>query len=252
TALERGDNVILGTNHFELTDIAKIFAGINVWLAKAGYEQLLEGDSNVKRALIASQITSVMGIKMRNPDTTEGQPPTLTVPVTLALTALVHDLLKSYPNTPSIAAIRKLWEAETTLNNLRVKGTVMSLQKAGRLFLAMAPSGSQDKPLEGDPTTYLLQPLTQGTLDMMKQTRTYVLMMAMWNVEGKPIVRFSGREINGVWVPNGLASIKNDHQGNAEMTNLSTTLNHWVPGLHFVYLPAVTRDSKKKRRSSDY
>jgi hypothetical protein len=240
-ALERGENVIYATNHYELTDIAKMFAATCVWLCESGYEHLLAQDSKVQRALIASQIASVIGVKMLNPAAKENESQTITVPIPFALMALVHHLIKSYPNTKSVAEMRKLWEAETKLNNLRVKSTVSGLQKTGSLFLAMAPSGSQDKSVPGDPTTFLLEPLKDGTLDMMKQEQTHTLFMGMWYVDDKPIIQFSGKEINDVWVPDGLVSIKSNYQGNAEMANLAGTLNYWVPGRHFVYLSAKKR-----------
>ena len=213
--LKRGDNVIMATNHGELTDVALVFASFCSQFGKTKYGDMLK--SPVKRGIIVSQIVSRIGLNI-DP---RGKP----LPATEALKLICDDVWQSFPITSSTSIMRSLLPDVTRAHNRNLGRSIMGKLDHGGYLLAMAPSGSKDRPLPGRPDSCGLQPLTSGTIKMMRHPKTYTLFTGAWLGGETPFVGFSG-------IPRKIISPDDAHEA---MKELSETLDNGVPGREFVY-----------------
>lgn len=213
--LKRGDNVIMATNHGELTDVALVFAAFCGQFGKTKYGDLLK--NSVKRGIIVSQIVSRIGLNL-DP---RGKP----TPATEALKLLCDDVWQSFPITSSTRGLRNLLPDETRAHNRNLGRSIVGRLNHGGYLLAMAPSGSKDRPLPGQPNYFGLQPLTSGTIQMMKHPKTYTLFTGAWLSGEPPFVGFSG-------IPRKIINPAEAHEA---MIELSETLDRGVTGKHFIY-----------------
>lgn len=236
--LRAGDNIILATNHGDLVDIALVFAAMNSALSKSGHEDLVR--DHMRKGIIVSQIISRIGLNLdfggqpeADADTESPKlPPTAAAD---ALKMLCHDVWKSYPHTPSLAEMRERLPRMIGYHNKRMIMSVHHALGKGGLFLAMAPSGSKDRPSHDDPDTIALNQLGDRTIEMMRHDNTYTLFAAAWLQGTKPLVALGGSGRRGDEVLGVPTRIETNAQAHRAMAALSCTLEGMVPGKRFVY-----------------
>lgn len=171
--LGEGNNVIISTNHGDLIDIAVTHAAVYAELVRQGHEP--------RTGIIISKMISYLAYRLGEEF----------VPCTNVLEILEHDTFLSYPKTESTKKhLRdRIIPSEADRHNKRLRKDLHQKLGEGGLLLAMAASGTTDKPLDGDPTTIGMGKLGAGTMDILSAERTYTLPLAVWYKHGHTILR---------------------------------------------------------------
>lgn len=168
-----GNSVILATGHGDLIDIAEAHAGL--------YTELVRQGSKPRTAIMISKMISYLGFKLGEDFT----------PCTDLLKILEDEIFLSYPRTESTKKhLRdRLFPPKADRHNKELRKDVRGKLGEGGLLLAMAASGTTDKPINGDPSKILMGPLGHGTMEIMQADRTYVLPAGIWYQNGHTIFR---------------------------------------------------------------
>lgn len=211
--LAAGGNVELITNHGDLIDVAVAHAALYTVLHKRGYEQ-------IKTGIIISKMIAYLEHKFGDEY----------MPCVSVLQLLENDTFLSYPRTPSAQAhmshadsLRNKGHIKT--HNLLMRQKIERRLGKGGLLLAMAASGSTDKPLSYDRHTISLGRVGQGTVKLMQQPRTLVAPMAVWYKGEEPVMEIAE-------TPRLIGS---DAEAHGVMYDIAAALTVRVPGKAFNY-----------------
>lgn len=169
--LRAGNNVMLVTNHSDLIDIAVTHAAFYSRLKQHGY-------SEFKTGIVISKMVAFLGIKFGNEFA--GGVETLKL--------LEDKQFLSYPRTDS-AKTRGITSFfnEVDRHNRKVRDELNHFLGKGAAFLALAPSGTVDKPRKDDPNTIVMSPVGNGTQKMMQADKTYITPVAVWYGSETPV-----------------------------------------------------------------
>lgn len=162
--LEDGNNVIVSTNHGDLVDIAVAHAAVYTELAHRGLEP--------STGIIIGKMITYLGYKLGDEF----------VPCTSVLEILEHNTFFSYPKTESsrIHLLDRIITPEAERHNKELRKAVGKKLGEGGVLLAMAASGTTDKPISQDPTKIAMGPLGPGTMKILEHEKTYTLPLAVW------------------------------------------------------------------------
>lgn len=211
--LKRGNNIMLVTNHGDTIDIALALAGPYCQLDQMGYEH--------KTGIIISKMISRIAYIL--------DPSTPSIPAVDALKLACDDVFLSFPRTESMrqSKVFSFVPDHIDRHNRKIRSEISDRQSHGEGYLlGVAGSGSTDKPLADDPNTLVMGGLSEGTMKMMQEPRTFVLPMAVWLHDEQPV--FKLRELRAVTTP---------AEAHAVMQDIATTLNQEVSGKKFIYSP---------------
>lgn len=213
--LKRGSNIMLVTNHGDTIDIALALAGPYCQLDQMGY--------SYKTGIIISKMISRIGYIL--------DPSTPSIPAVDALKLACDDVFLSFPRTESMrqSKVFSFVPDHIDRHNRKIRSLIADRQSGSTGYLlGVAGSGSTDKRLDGDSDTYLMGGLSEGTIKMMKESRTFVLPMAVWLHDERPIFRFCD-----------LRSVTSSAEAHEVMKDIADTLNQEVAGKRFIYGPAA-------------
>ncbi len=207
--LRAGNNVILATNHSDLIDIAVTHAAFYSQLDRLGYE--------MKTGIIISKMIAFLAYKLGE-DTT---------PAVGILKLLENEQFLSYPRTESARKreVGKFVPREIDRHNWRMRNRVQQRLGEGAMLLAIAASGTTDKPRPDDPDTIIMSPIGLGTSKLMQSEKTYVVPVAVWYGCADPV--FEVCDIPHV--------IESDEMADNVMSKIAKTLTTRIPGKTVVY-----------------
>ncbi|MBA3758234.1 hypothetical protein H0X10_01210 [Candidatus Saccharibacteria bacterium] len=209
--LQRGDNIILVTNHGDTIDVVIGLAGPHCMLDQQGYD--------FKTGVIISKMISRVGYILE-----KGSP---SIPAVDALKVGCSDIFLSFPRTDSMNR-SKLFDFVTDLidtHNRNIRDLISSRQRSSTGYLlGVAGSGSTDKQNPDDPSTYIMGAISEGTIKMMQAPSTFVLPMAVWLDDEQPVFRFCD-----------LRTVSNAHEAHGVMEVIADTLNQALSEKKFVY-----------------
>lgn len=207
--LEDDKSVQVITNHGDLIDVAVAHAALYSMLQKQGYP--------AKTGIIISKMVAFLAYKL-------GDDPT---PCTDALQILETETYLSYPKSDSAKKHLKnrFLATEVDKHNKAMRKRVVHQLGEGGLLLAMAASGSTDKPTPEDPATTVMHRVGEGTARLLQTEHTYVVPMAIWYQSEKPVLEVCD-------IPRFMTSDATVHSG---MVRLADTLTAQVPERSFVY-----------------
>lgn len=171
-SLESGSNVAIVTSHEDITDIA--FA-----LKLVGNFLVDPKDPPPDSAIVVSKMIAEIGYDLGHDDPVVG---------IRALQLLCKDIFLSWPRTESAKSeINRLPPNEVSRHNRQMAEKLTEdLDKGGRL-LAVAPTGTTRVSFD-EAGEYKLNPLRDGTIEIMKHPLTQVLPMIVQFKEGAPAV----------------------------------------------------------------
>ena len=209
--LSAGNNVILATNHSDLVDIAITHAAFYSLLERSGYE--------FKTGIIISKMVAFLAYKLGEE----------LAPAVGVLKMLETEQFLSYPRTESAKkrGFGKLLPNEVDRHNKQMRDRVAHRLGEGSLLLAVAASGTVDKPVEGDPDTIIMSGMTGGTSSLMQSKNTLVLPVAVSYDSETPI--FETCDIPRV--------VKDDAMASGVMHRIAERLTERAPNKTFVYHP---------------
>ncbi len=210
--LESGDNVILATNHMQLTDVAIAQAGVYNYLKRQGRE--------FSTSLIMSKMISLLASNAFKDET--GQP----IPGVKALEVICDDAYLSYPKseTTSKTAIAQSMPEVIKSHNMMVSKAIVQKLGEGGVLLAMCPSGTTDNLRDGG-ATCVMHRVQSGTARIMAHEKSFVLPMATYFGENDAFMKVS-KDIQRV-------SSRTD--ADIVMQSIATTLDAAVPETRFIY-----------------
>lgn len=202
--LQKGQNIILVTNHGDLKDIAYTLA--------AYYIKLKEMKYSFHSSLVMSKIISFIGV---------GEDGDSAVDI---LKNICDEEFFSFPRTKSIENSRIASKVVGSYNE--VVRTIMSrrLSNGNNLF-AMAASGTTDKQHEDNGNIVEMGTIGRGTAKLMRTPNSLVVPVAVWITPEN--VLFEPCDI-----PRAITS---DEQAHDVMNHIAETLSSRVPGKSFVY-----------------
>ncbi len=209
--LRGGNNVILATNHSDLIDIAVTHAAFYSLLDTLGYEP--------KTGIIISKMIAFLAYRLGND----------MAPAVEVLKILENETFLSYPRTESAnrRGFSRLVPSEVNRHNRQMRGRVERRLGEGSLLLAVAASGTTDKPSTEDPDTITMAGIGHGTYSVLSNPRTYVVPVAVWYGSETPVF-----EICDVPRP-----VQSEAEADNAMELISDTLSERVPHKTFVYNP---------------
>lgn len=207
--LEGGNNVIVSTNHGDLIDVAVVHAAVYAELVRQGYQP--------KTGIVISKMIAYLAYRLGDEF----------VPCTNVLEILENDTFLSYPRTESTKRhIRdRIIPPEADRHNKRVRREIQQRLGEGGVLLAMAASGTTDKPSQTKPGVIEMGALGHGTVDVMATERTYTLPVAVWYKDEHRILRPAD-------IPRRINTTKKAH---AMMQGISGVLTSTTGDTQFVY-----------------
>lgn len=209
--LKSGGNIMLVTNHGDTVDIGLAHAGFYAALDRADYR--------MKTGMIISKmITRVAYILDKNSPA---------IPATDALKLICDDVFLSFPRTESMRRSKMFSFIPDHIDNhnRKLRGDIEQRQDEGGYLLAVAGSGTTDKPSKDDENTYEMGQLSQGTIDMMKHPHTLVVPMAVWLKDEKAVFEFCSNP----------RAVSNEAEAHKVMQDIAAKLEEVVPDKKFVY-----------------
>lgn len=216
-----GDSVVLTTNHGDLIDIAVAQAALFSTLEKLGYK-MHNGDRKkdgykVQTGIIISKMVAFLAYKLGEDF----------APCTDVLKVLETETFLSYPKTESTKKHLKdrLLPDEIERHNRKMRDRVIHMLGEGSLLLAMAPSGTTDKATAEDPSTIVMGKVGAGTMDLLRQPRTYVAPMAVWYQGEQPVMELAD-------IPR---IMRTEDMTHGAMRKIAATLSAKVPDHNFAY-----------------
>jgi hypothetical protein len=219
--LQKGGNVIIVTNHGELTDIAFAEAAL--------YSTIAKREIDFASAIIISKMVSMVGFKIV-PD----QP---AVPAATALSWLCNDVYLTFPRTDSIqnSSIGQNMERIVSAHNTQVMSAVKKRLGEGGVMLAMAPSGTRDKMIKGT-DKYGLDKVNRGTARIMQTEGSKVLPVAIWLKDKEPFFEICDKP----------REITSDDEAHEVMHDIADTLNSNLKHHRFAYLRDKARNFRNR------
>lgn len=223
--LRGGNSVIMATNHGDLIDIAVTHAALFSNLEHRGFkihDTNVEDDGyRAQTGIIISKMVAFLAYRL------EGLDP---APCTEVLKILENETYLSIPKTESSRnrLLDRVLPRLVKDHNVKMRDAVKHKMGEGSLLLALAASGTTDKPKADDPTTIAMETIGTGTIDFMQQPDTYVAPIAVWYKSGQPIMEFAD-------VPR---VIRTEEEAHRMMGRIATTLSTKVPDLTFAYQTA--------------
>lgn len=207
--LRAGNNVILATNHSDLIDIAVTHAAFYSQLDRLGYE--------MKTGIIISKMISFLAYRLGGE----------TAPAVGILKLLEDEQFLSYPRTESAKkrGLGKFVPKEVDRHNWRMRNRVQQRLGEGAMLLAIAASGTTDKPRPDNPDTIVMNPIGSGTSKLMQSEKTYVVPVAVWYGGVDPV--FEICDIPRV--------IESDEMADNVMSKIAETLTARIPDKTVVY-----------------
>lgn len=169
--LAAGNNVVVGTNHEEITDVVMALAAV--------YNRLWTPDNDLTSALMVSKMISLLASNTIQDE--KGRP----VPGMIALQVVCKNIFMSYPKseTTKQTPLARQLPGVIKNHNETVKAAVAKKLGEGGVLLAMAPSGTTDK-MDADKGTCTMEEVQKGTAELMTGDTTYVLPVAAHFGEG--------------------------------------------------------------------
>lgn len=204
-----GNSVILSTNHGDLIDIAVAHAAVHTELVRQNYTP--------KTGIVISKMVSYLAYNIMDDY----------IPCVEVLKILEDDVFLSYPRTESakLHLRDKIFPPEADRHNKELRKLIQHKLGEGGLLLAMAASGTTDKPINGDDSCVVMGALGHGTVDLMQTSKTYTLPVGIWYKGGHTILRAAD-------IPR---RIKTHEQADAMMLEIADTLTRATDDTEFVY-----------------
>lgn len=215
--LKRGHNIMIVTNHGDTIDIALALAAV--------YCELDEIQRQPQTGIIISKMISRIGYVIN-----QDEPAT---PAVDALKMVCDDIFLSFPRTETMkkSQLFSFLPDHIDQHNQKIRKEIRERQESDNGYLlAVAGSGTTDKPSTDNPNVYHMGSLSQGTIDMMRQANTYVLPISLF-LEGEA----------PVFSVNGLRSVTSDQEAHQVMLDNAQALNESVEGKTFVYRPETIK-----------
>lgn len=219
--LKGGDNVVLATNHGDLIDIAIAQAATYSTLEKLGYKihdsNKKDDGYDIQTGIIISKMVAFLAYKLGDDF----------APCTDVLKLLENETFLSYPRTESTKKhlMDRFLFNNIERHNQKMRDQVVNKLGKGSLLLAMAASGTTDKPLDSDPSNIAMGKIGTGTLKLLQQPGTYVAPMAVWYQGESPVMELTD-------IPR---IIKTEQDAHTAMQTIATTLTTKIPTLTFTY-----------------
>lgn len=207
-ALDSRQNVMLVTNHGEIADVAIALAGF--------YSHLKRRGQRASTGIVISRMVSFLGYKIGDE----------TMPATEVLKYLCDDLYLSFPRTDSMSNT-KIPKTLVKMYNKDLRYSIGWQLTKGRHLMAVAASGTTDKPLPDDPDTVVLSRLTEGTIELLTKN-ALVVPTAVWMKDGQLVFEVCDEP----------KQFKDGNQAHAAMGSIVDALNDKVVGKKFIYQPA--------------
>lgn len=202
-------SVQIMTNHGDLIDVAVAHAALYSMLQKQGH--------TAKTGIIISKMIAFLAYKL-------GEDPT---PCTDVLPILETETYLSYPKTESAKKHlrNKFLPTEIEKHNTAMKKRVVEKLGEGGLLLAMAASGSTDKPTAPGSSVITMQRVGKGTAELLKTEHTQVVPVAISYSGDRPVLEVCD-------IPRLYTNEAMVHSG---MRQIASTLTEKVPDQTFVY-----------------
>lgn len=210
--LESGDNVILVTNHMQLTDVAIAQAGVYSYLKREGCK--------FNTSLIMSKMISLLASNAFKDET--GQP----IPGVKALEVICDDAYLSYPKseTTSKTAIAQTMPEVIRSHNMMVSQAILQKLGEGGVLLAMCPSGTTDT-FRDNGSTCVMHRVQSGTARIMAHKKSFVLPMATYFGEQNAFMKVS----------KDIQRVSSQTDTDIVMQSIAKTLDNEVPDINFIY-----------------
>lgn len=207
--LEAGGNVVVVTNHSELTDIGLTHAGVYCDLARKGVE--------AESAIIISKMIAYLQYRFE-----QGM-----MPAPQALQLLCNTIFTSFPRTKRVreSDLGTMSDAVDTHNQRTVQAVIDKLDEGG-VLMAIAPSGTTDK-FQPDAEAYVLEKVKRGTAKLLAHENTFVLPIAVWFQDKQRPPLFK--------ITDDLQKVETLDDVHGIMENIATTLNQELPCKNFTY-----------------
>lgn len=197
--LAGGNNVVLTTNHGDLIDIAIAHAAV--------YSQLEHGGYRPQTGIIISKMITYLAYRLGDEF----------APCPDVLQMLENTTFFSFPKTESSKKHLKdrILPSEIDKHNRRMRKAVHEKLGEGSLLLAMAASGTTDKPSPEDPSIITMGTVGVGTSRIMAADNTYVAPLAVFYQGEHRIMQFAD-------IPRRVTT---EEQAHNVMQAIATTLN---------------------------
>lgn len=208
--LKGGNNVILATNHGDIIDIAITHASFYSLLDRQGYQ--------MKTGIIISKMVAFLAYRLGGD----------LAPAVEILKILEDEQFLSYPRTESAKkrGVGRLLPSEVDRHNRHMRDKIDQRLGEGAMLLALAASGTVDKPKSDNPDVITMSRVGSGTQKLMAAKHTYVVPVAVWYESDAPV--FEICDIPRVITDEAMAT-------NA-MHRIASTLTDRVPNKTFEYL----------------
>jgi len=208
--LSMGNNLIVATNHGDLRDVAEVLSAFHVGLIRSGIESGRPADFTT--ILMLSKMVTHLSIY--------GQ---------TAVEILGNVCDRQYFSFPQTSSIKKSGISERIVRayNNAVKEILqhqLAQEDEGILF-GMAPSGTTEKPIDGDPSNLRLGTVTAGTIKLAMSPRTKVVPVVVWRSGDRPVFEVLD-------IPR---QMREEEQMHAMMGGMATRLSELVPDKTFSY-----------------
>lgn len=208
--LAGGNNVVLGTNHGDLIDIAIAHAAVYERMHQLGYES--------RNAMVISKMVAFLAYEFYGD----------AVPCAEVLQNLEDDIYLSYPRTASADkhGLARFLPNEVERHNKHMRADIVKSLGKGGLLLAVAMSGTTDKPLDiNTPDKISMAPITEGTSRMLTQDRTYILPASLYYKTGVPHAAITDTP----------RFISNSNVLHAAMGTIAANLTESIPNIEYIY-----------------
>lgn len=211
--LDAEDNVWVETCHKDLIDVP---------LAQAAIKGRLDGLNlrKYKTGIVISKMVAFLGYKIGADD----------AQAVRVLKMLENEIFLSYPKSES-SRIRlldhlpaQLHRDEINKHNHQMRNRVASKLEEGSMLLAIAPSGTTDKPSAEDPNKIIMAKMNSRTAEMMQAKHTFIQPVAISLDKNKPVFKLGK-----------LRAASSEEKVQASMSWIASTLTEEVPGKVFEY-----------------
>ncbi len=205
--LQAGKNVALVTNHIDLVDIAITHAAFYSQLNRLGY--------TMKTGIIISKMVAFLAIQLGDKMS----------PAVEILKLLENEQFLSYPRTSS-ATERGVGSGQhgVTKHNSDMLQRISQRLGEGSFLLAIAPSGTIDKPNSDKPNEIIMSRMSNGTLRILSDS-IYTVPVAVWYGGETPVFKTCDPP----------RIITDEEMATGVMCKIAQTLTDRVEGKTFVY-----------------
>lgn len=209
--LEAGNNVILVTNHSDLIDIAVTHAAFYSQLHRLGYE--------AKTGIVISKMVAFLAYRLGNN----------LAPAVDVLKILENETFLSVPRTDSAKrrGVGRLLPSDVDRHNKHMRERVANRLGKGALLLAVAASGTIDKPNPINRRQIDMSSVSNGTKRMMMGSDgdNFLLPVGVLYGQGQPLLRIAD-------IPR---AIKSEEVIDRGMKSIAQALSEHVTDQYFEY-----------------